>query len=90
VAAEAMAAGLPVVGTAVDGLAEIIIDHETGRLVPSQDTSAMAAALIELLAAPQAAFMMGRTGGQRVRQHFSLQKFSDCTLAAYAAIEGRV
>jgi hypothetical protein len=49
---------------AVDSLAEIIVDHETGRLVPSQDTVAMAAAA--LIEAPQTAFMMGRNGEQRV------------------------
>ncbi len=89
VAAEAMAAGLPVVGTAVDGLAEIIIDNETGRLVPPQDADALATALITLLAAPQTASMMGHKGVQRVRQHFSLQKLSECTLAAYEASQGR-
>jgi glycosyltransferase involved in cell wall biosynthesis len=89
VAAEAMAAGLPVVGSAVDGLAEIIADHETGRLVPPEDPDALAAALIQLLGAPQTAAMMGRKGAQRVRQHFSLQRFSERTLAAYAAIQGR-
>lgn len=89
VAAEAMAAGLPVVGSAVDGLAEIIIDNETGRLVPPRDADALAAALISLLAAPQTASMMGRKGVQRVGQHFSLQRFSECTLAAYEASQGR-
>ncbi|MCX5869806.1 MAG: glycosyltransferase [Deltaproteobacteria bacterium] len=89
VAAEAMAAGLPVVGTAVDGLAEIIIDNETGRLVPPQDADTLAVALIMLLASPKTASMMGSKGQQRVEQHFSLQRFSECTLAAYEASQGR-
>jgi len=87
-AAEAMAAGLPVVGSAVDGLAEIIIDQETGLLVPPQDANALAAALTALLASPERAFMMGSKGRQRVNTHFSLQKFSESTLAAYAAFQG--
>lgn len=87
VAAEAMAAGLPVVGSAVDGLAEVIADHETGRLVPPQDAGALAAALIALIAlleSPETAADMGRKGRQRVEEHFSLQRFSESTLAAYA------
>jgi glycosyltransferase involved in cell wall biosynthesis len=87
VAAEAMAAGLPVVATAVDGLTEIIIDQETGRLVPPQDADALAAALIQLLTSPEAATGMGQKGQQRVGAHFSLQRFSENTLAAYAAFQ---
>jgi len=85
VAAEAMAAGLPVVGSSVDGLAEVIIDHETGRLVPSQDTGALGAALLELLESPETAVMMGTKGRKRAAEHFSLQRFSESTLAAYEA-----
>ena len=85
VAAEAMAAGLPVVGSAVDGLAEVIADNETGRLVPVLDTAALAAALVSLLSSPATATVMGRKGRQRVAELFSLQIFSESTLAAYAA-----
>lgn len=86
-AAEAMAAGLPVVGTAVDGLSEIIIDHVTGRLVPPQDAGALADALISLLASPETATEMGLKGRQRVEEHFSLQRFSESILAAYEAFK---
>ncbi len=85
VAAEAMAAGLPVVGTAVDGLAEVIVDNETGRLVPAQDSAALVDALVSLLSSPATATEMGRKGQQRVAELFSLQIFSESTLAAYAA-----
>ena len=46
---EAMAAGLPVVATAVDGVREIIIDKETGLLVSSGDYQALAQAIMSLL-----------------------------------------
>ena len=42
---EAMAAGLPVVSTAVAGVPEMVIDGETGRLVPPEDPGALAVAL---------------------------------------------
>lgn len=85
VAAEAMAAGLPVVASDVDGLAEVVADGETGLLVPQQDTAALAAALIELLESPEKAAEMGFKGRHRVEKCFSLQRFSECTLAAYEA-----
>ena len=89
VAAEAMAAGLPVVGSAVDGLTEVIVDHETGRLVTPQDAGELAAALIALLESPETATEMGCKGRQRVGEYFSLKRFSECTLAAYAAFQGK-
>jgi len=45
---EAMALGLPVVGTRVGGIADVILDNECGLLVPPDDTSALANALIDL------------------------------------------
>lgn len=86
-AAEAMAAGLPVVASDVDGLAEVVADGETGLLVPQQDTAALAAALIELLESPEKVAEMGFKGRQRVEKCFSLQRFSECTLAAYEAFK---
>jgi glycosyltransferase involved in cell wall biosynthesis len=48
-AIEAMTCGKPVVASNVDGLAEIISDGENGVLIPSEDVSAFASALSELL-----------------------------------------
>jgi glycosyltransferase involved in cell wall biosynthesis len=45
---EAMALGLPVVGTRVGGIADVIVDNECGLLVPAEDAGALATALIEL------------------------------------------
>jgi glycosyltransferase involved in cell wall biosynthesis len=45
---EAMALGLPVIGTRVGGIADVILDRECGLLVPSEDVEALAAALVEL------------------------------------------
>jgi glycosyltransferase involved in cell wall biosynthesis len=49
-AAEAQAAGVPVVATSVDGLPEVVLDGVTGRLVAPHDPQAIAAAVLEVLA----------------------------------------
>jgi glycosyltransferase involved in cell wall biosynthesis len=59
---EAMAAGLPVVATDVGGLPEMVIDGESGILVPPGDSDALAEAIGELLDDPSRAETMGRAG----------------------------
>ena len=84
-AAEAMAAGLPVVCSAVDGLEELVVDRETGLLVPARDPAALAQALIALLLSPKEAVGMGLRGRERVAELFSLPRYCDALRAAYAA-----
>src|SRR5207245_2283668 len=45
---EAMALGIPAVGAAVGGIPAVIVDGECGRLVPPEDPTALAQALVEL------------------------------------------
>jgi glycosyltransferase involved in cell wall biosynthesis len=67
VAVEAMAAGRPVVASAVGGLASTVIDGETGLLVPPGDPSALAAALERLLDDRALAWRLGASGRDRAR-----------------------
>jgi glycosyltransferase involved in cell wall biosynthesis len=69
---EAMASGLPVVCTAVDGVPELVTD-DTGVLVPSGDSMAVATAVIELLRDPARREAMGQAGRRRAVEHFSLE-----------------
>lgn len=87
-AAEAMAVGLPVVASHIDGLAEVVADKETGLLVSPGDSAAMATALDRLLNEPETAHAMGRSGLERVQRMFSLQRYADATLAAYRQATG--
>jgi colanic acid/amylovoran biosynthesis glycosyltransferase len=70
---EAMAAGLPVVSTAVAGVPEMVIDGETGCLVPPEDPEALAAALDEFLIDPSQRRIMGRRGRELVEERFDLR-----------------
>ncbi|ETX01917.1 MAG: hypothetical protein ETSY1_05550 [Candidatus Entotheonella factor] len=69
---EAMASGLPVVATAVGGTPEMVIDGETGRLVPPRDPQALEAALAQLLADADQRRHMGRQARRRAETMFSL------------------
>lgn len=65
---EAMAAGVPVVASAVSGIPEVVVDGETGWLVPPESPAALAAALSEVLANPAAAARRGAAGRRRVAE----------------------
>jgi len=69
---EAMAAAKPVVATRVGGVPELVVDGETGILVPPEDTEALARAIIALLQDPLRGLSMGETGRERVQAHFSM------------------
>jgi glycosyltransferase involved in cell wall biosynthesis len=69
---EAMAAGVPVVGSRVGGIPEMVDDGVTGRLVPPRDPRALADALEPLLLHPDERLRLGRAGLARARTDFSL------------------
>jgi glycosyltransferase involved in cell wall biosynthesis len=79
---EAMLASLPVVATAVSSIPEIVVDGETGVLVPPEDPEALAAAINRVLDNPG---RLGERGYARARSEFSVEKMVDRTLAVYDA-----
>jgi len=70
---EGMAAAKPVVATNGGGVPEIVVDGETGFLVPMGDAESMSAAICKLLSDPELASKMGRRGRERVQDHFTIQ-----------------
>ena len=80
---EAMAAGLPVVASAVGGVPEIVDDGATGLLVPPGDTTALTAAIERLLADASLRARMGAAGWQRVRERFDVDQLRHAHLALY-------
>jgi glycosyltransferase involved in cell wall biosynthesis len=65
-----MSAGKPVVATRVGGNPELVINGDTGILVPVNSISAMAKALHILLEDPNRRESMGSAGRRRVEEHF--------------------
>ena len=70
---EAMAAGLPVVSTAVGGVPELVRDGETGLLVPSEDTGALAQAIQALVDNPARRQAMGVAARQHAVASFDIR-----------------
>jgi glycosyltransferase involved in cell wall biosynthesis len=85
---EAMAHGRPVVATRVGGLLDLVVDGETGIVVPPRDPAALRSALERLLADPDLRRKLGSAGRDRARTHFSWERVTDATLAAYAEAMG--
>jgi len=71
---EAMATAKPVVATAVDGTPELIVDGETGYLVPPGDPQALAEKISSLVANQELARRFGSNGLKRVKAEYSLEK----------------
>jgi L-malate glycosyltransferase len=86
---EAMAAALPVVATRVGGTPEVVVDGETGRLVPARDVRAMAEALLTIATDPGTAARMAASGRHRVERHFSIERMVERYAAVYREAGGR-
>lgn len=67
---EAMEAGVPVVASRVSGIPEVVVDGETGWLVPCEDPAALAAALAEVERDPELARRRGEGGRRRVEERY--------------------
>lgn len=71
VALEAMAAGTPVIASEIGGLAEVVDDGRTGKLVPPGDVQALRVAIEELMQNKQRALELGRAGRAKVETEYT-------------------
>jgi glycogen synthase len=98
---EAMACETPVVASAVGGIKEVVVDGETGILVPLElrpdsfeplDSEAfekdLAGAVNRLMADPALRLRMGKAGRQRAEAHFSWRAIAQRTLSLYTGLVG--
>lgn len=87
---EAMAAGVPVVGTRVGGIPEAVEDGVTGRLVDSGDAEALTAAILGLLFDEELRRSMGKSARTRVVEQFSWDQVSKSLLNLYNGMSATV
>ena len=86
---DAMAMSKPAVATDVGGIPEVMVDGETGYLVPPRDHQAMANRVVFLLKHAQVRREMGEAALARVRERFSVERMVDSTIAVYDARSAR-
>lgn len=83
---EAMGAGLPVVATPVGAIPELVIENETGLLVPPGSAAALADALASLVRSPELRMRLGKQGRDRIEQHFPIQRTADRFVDLYQTL----
>ena len=81
---EAMAAGVPIVTTDVDGVREMITGGRGGIVVPSRNAHALAAAVIDLMGNGARRADLGVKGAQVIKERFSLDAMIEQTVAVYS------
>jgi glycosyltransferase involved in cell wall biosynthesis len=86
VALEAMASGTPVVASRIGGLAEVVVDGETGFLVPAGDTDALGDRLARLLGDRRLAARLGANARDLVTERFTWEACAERCLAAYRSL----
>ncbi|MBI3248624.1 MAG: glycosyltransferase [Deltaproteobacteria bacterium] len=85
---EALAAGLPTIASRVGGIPELIADEQTGLLIPPQDASALATAIVRLLAHPEFARQLGAAGQTVVRARFDVTAMAQANETLYLELFG--
>jgi glycosyltransferase involved in cell wall biosynthesis len=85
---EAASASKPIVATCVGGIPEVIEDQVSGLLIPSEDSSALADAIIFLLENPHRAKEFGMESRRNYERKFSLNSTIQNTLKVYKKCAG--
>ena len=84
---EALASQLPVVATQISGIPELIVDMETGLLVPQRDPAALVQKLLWVMDHPQEASLMAAAGCKKVINEFNLEKIVIQLIAQFEELQ---
>jgi glycosyltransferase involved in cell wall biosynthesis len=76
----------PMIATRAGGMPEVVIDGETGLLVPVRDPQALAAAILRLIDDPDYARVLGRAGRARVLERHTIQRTIDGVIDVYLEV----
>jgi glycosyltransferase involved in cell wall biosynthesis len=83
---EAMALGKPVVATRAGGPVEIVVEGQTGLLVPPTQPESLARAILHLLSHPESGREMGRQGRERFHSVYTTERMSKVVLNVYEQV----
>lgn len=83
---QAASAGLPIVACDAGGMGEVVLDGQTGLLVPPGDAAALGTAMLSLLADPELAQRLARGARARVEEVFSVAAMARGNLAVYRSL----
>lgn len=83
---EAQFFSLPVIGTPIGGIPEIVVNHETGIFVPVNAPEPLAHAILDLINSPSLRKRLGDAGRQRVQECFLAPAMAEKTLHIYQTI----
>jgi glycosyltransferase involved in cell wall biosynthesis len=86
---EAMAAGAPIVATAVGGTAELVIDGATGYLVPPADAGALSRRILDALRNPEQSARMAAQGRRRALSQFGMRRMVESVERLYEELNIR-
>ncbi|MGB3641048.1 MAG: glycosyltransferase family 4 protein [Rivularia sp. (in: cyanobacteria)] len=86
VSVEGMRAGLPVIATDIGGVNEVVVDGETGFLIPKGDAMVLRQRLTQLITDTNLRIKMGEAGRKRYETNFTLQRMLDQTLGVYYSV----
>lgn len=83
---QAMSMKVPVVGTEVGGISEVVINHETGLLVPPRDSRRLSEALVWIYEHPEEAAAMAERGYHYIHANFTFDKMIERTEQVYLSL----
>lgn len=86
---EAQSAGLPVLSTLHSGIPEVVLQNESGFLLPERDVAGLAEKLVFLIENPDICLNMGRRGRQHVEAEFDLRKLNRDLAGIYESTVAR-